>query len=73
MTELNENLLNITTNSWSKQVYVQGFYFEPITFKEAVNMFEHMKIAESIYEGVLETYYTKLIGQTRTVLSTAVK
>ena len=44
-------------NSWSKQAYVQGFYCESITFKKAVNMFEHMEIVESIYEGIVEPSY----------------
>ena len=35
--------------SWSKHDYVQGFDFEYITFKNVVNMFERMDIAESIY------------------------
>ena len=59
VTKLNEILLNIMPNSWSKQAYVQGFDFESITFKKAVNMFEHMEIAESIYEGVVELSYKK--------------
>ena len=45
--------------SWSKQAYVQGFYCESITFKNTVNMFECMEIAESIYEGVVEPSYKK--------------
>ena len=44
---------------WSKQAYVQGFYCESITFKNYVNMFERMEIAEYIYEGVVETSYKK--------------
>ena len=46
-------------NSWSKQAYVQGFYFKYILFKKAVNMFERMEIAESIYKGVVEHFYKK--------------
>ena len=46
-------------NSWSRQFYVQGFYWEYITFKNAVNMFEHMEITESIYKGVVEPSYKK--------------
>ena len=42
LTEINENLLNGMTNSWSKQANVQGFDCEYITFKAAFNMFEHM-------------------------------
>ena len=33
MTDLNEILLNIMTNIWIKQAYVQEFYFEYIIFK----------------------------------------
>ena len=33
------------------------FYFEAVTFKKAINLFEIMEIAENIYEGVLEPYY----------------
>ena len=32
VTELNENILNSMPNSWSKQVYVQGFDCESILF-----------------------------------------
>ena len=34
--EINENLLNMIPNSWSKQACVQGFDCEFITFKAAV-------------------------------------
>ena len=44
-------------NSWSKQSYAQGFDCESITFWRAVNMFEHIYIAESIYEVVVEHSY----------------
>ena len=44
-------------NIWSKQSYVQGFDCRSISLKEAVNIFELMEIAESIYEDVLETSY----------------
>ena len=57
ITELNEILSNIIPNSCSKQAYVQGFYFETISFKKAVNMFESMEIAESIYEVVVTPSY----------------
>ena len=53
VTELNEILLNSMPNICYKQSYVQGFDCKSISFKKAVNMFERMKIAESIYEGVL--------------------
>ena len=68
VTELNENLLNSMPNSWSKQAYVQGFYCGNISFKRAVNMFEHMEIAESFYEVVVTPSYEKLLGQKPTVL-----
>ena len=44
-------------NSWSKQAFARGFYCGYIPFKKAVNMFEQMDIAESIYDGVLESSY----------------
>ena len=59
VTELNEILLNSMPNRRSKQAYVQGFYCESITFKKAVDRFEHVEIAESIYEGVVEPSYKK--------------
>ena len=48
MTEINKILLNSMPNIWSKQAYVQGFDCKYITFKNDVNMFERMDIAESI-------------------------
>ena len=44
MTELNDILLNRMTNIWSKQAHVQGFDFEPITFKKAVSIFERIEM-----------------------------
>ena len=41
------------SNSWSNQAYVQVFDCETISFENAANMFEHMEISESIYEGVV--------------------
>ena len=55
--ESGKNLLNTMPNRWSKKVYVQGFYYESILFKKAVNMFERMDISESIYKVVVEHYY----------------
>ena len=52
--EINKNLLNSLRNSCSKKVYAQGFDWKYITFKNDVNKFEHMEMAESIYEGVLD-------------------
>ena len=59
VTELNEILLNSMTNSWSRKAYVQVFDCEYIAFKKAANMFEHMEIAESIYEVVVGPSYKK--------------
>ena len=61
------------SNSWYKQAYIQGFYCEYINFKKFANIFEHMEIADSIYEGVIEPLYKNLPGQTTTVLITAGK
>ena len=57
VTELNEILLKGMPNSCSKQSYVQVFDCEYIAFKKSPNMFEHMEIAESIYEGIVEPSY----------------
>ena len=59
VTKLNEILLNSFPNSWSKQDCVQGFDCDYINLKKAVNMFERMEIADSIYEGVVEPSYKK--------------
>ena len=53
VTELNNFILNSMHNIWSKQAYFQGFDCKSILFKNDVNMFEHMEIAGSIYEGVV--------------------
>ena len=57
VTKQNEILLNIMTNSCSKEAYVQGFYCGSTSFKRAVNMFEHMEIEKSIYESVVTPSY----------------
>ena len=44
-------------NIWSKQAYVQDLDCRSISFKEAVNIFERMKITEFIYEDVVEPSY----------------
>ena len=36
---------------------MKGFDGKVITFEKYVNMFEHMGIAETIYEGFVEHYY----------------
>ena len=69
--ELNENLLNSMPNSWNKKTYVLVFDCKYITFKNDVNMFEFMDIVEYIFEGVVEPYYKKLIGQIPNVLVTS--
>ena len=57
VTELNEIFLNIMTNSWYKQAYVQDFDGESISFKRSINMFERMEISEIIYEDVVTSSY----------------
>ena len=59
VTKLNEILIKIMPNSWSKQAYVQGFDCGSITFKKAINIFERMEISEFIYEGIVEPSYKK--------------
>ena len=70
VTELNEIILNSMPNSRSKQAYVQVCDCESISFLKAVNMFERMEIAESIYEGVVApSYKNNWAESNRTVLS----
>ena len=45
ISESNEIILNIMSNRWYKQAYVQGFDWKSISLKKAVNMFERMDIA----------------------------
>ena len=40
-------------NRWIKQAYVQGFGYDYINVKKAVNIFELMEISEPIYEDVV--------------------
>ena len=54
-------------------MYVQGFYREYITFKEYVNKFECMEIAESIYESLFKPFIKNLLGNMPTVLVSAGK
>ena len=51
--ELKDILLNNMPNIWYNQAYVQGFYCGYILFKNAVNMFELIEIAEYIYKDVV--------------------
>ena len=53
VTELNGILLNTMPNKWSNQACVQVFDCETVSFKKSVNLFEHMDIAGSIYEGLV--------------------
>ena len=50
---------------------MQGFYCGNITFEKAVNMFESIQIAETIYEGVVEPSYKKLLDHMLTMLVSA--
>ena len=43
----------------SKKAYVQRLDCESLNFKAAVNMFERMKTAEYIHEGVVEYSHKK--------------
>ena len=52
-------LLNITPKIWSRKAYVQSFGCEKIT-KIYGNMFEHMKIVETIYQGIVECFYKNI-------------
>ena len=61
------------TNSRRNQVYAQGFDCKYITFKKAVNKFERMDNAESIYEGVLGPSHKKLLGNIPPVMVTEEK
>ena len=40
--ELNEILLCVVPNIWSKQSYLQGWYFEGNNYKETCEMFERI-------------------------------
>ena len=69
VTELYEILLNSMPTRWSKQACVQGFDYETIYFKTAVNMFECMEISEDIYGCMVTTSYkTTREESNRTVL-----
>ena len=52
--ELNEILLHSMTNGWGEQTFLQGFDFEAVPFLMVTNMFEHMEVVKSIYEGVVD-------------------
>ena len=63
VTKLNNILSNSTPNSWSIKAYIKSFDCKYISFKKAVNMFEHMKFSEIIYEGVVTHPYDQTLEQ----------
>ena len=52
---------------------MQVFDCEYITFKAYYNMFGRTVIAQSMYEGLVETSYKNLLGHIPTVLITTGK
>ena len=50
-----------------------GFLLRVYYLKKAVNIFERMDIAESIYKGVVEPSYKNLLGKMPTRLVTEIK
>ena len=48
-TELNGIILHTIPNGCNMQDYGQFFYFEAVTLKQAINMFERMEVSEYIY------------------------
>ena len=46
--ELNEILLHDFPNGWSKQYYLQGYYFKVKSYNETYEMFERMEMAEQV-------------------------
>ena len=57
VTESEKYIFNRMPDSQSKNAYVQGFDCESTSFQKAVNLFQQMEIAESIYEGLVEPSY----------------
>ena len=49
--ELNRIFLHAVPSSWEKQSYLQGWEFKGSTYKETCNMFDHMEVADQLYEG----------------------
>ena len=45
------------TNGCIRQTCMKALYFEAINFKKHIKIFERMKIAENVYEGVVEPSY----------------
>ena len=59
-TELNKILLKTMPNWWSKN-HMCRVLTEKLLQKKDVNMFERMKISETIYKGVIEYPYLKTL------------
>ena len=57
VTEMNGIFLIGMPNIWSQKAYVKVFYCVYINFKAAINIFEYMEIAQSVYEGVIKPSY----------------
>ena len=53
-------MLNIIPNVRGEQYLLQGFYSELFTFNKLINIFEHVEIVDSVYEGVVEPSIKKL-------------
>ena len=48
--KLNGILLHTVPKAWTKQSYIQGWYFAGSSYKDTCDMLEHMEIVESIYK-----------------------
>ena len=55
--ELYIYILHRMSNGWSRQAYVQGFYFEDFIFKQAISTLEIMQIVGNIYEIIVKNSY----------------
>ena len=49
--ELKKIILHAVPNSWKKKDYIQVWDSEGRPYKDTRDMFDHMEIVESIYEG----------------------
>ena len=56
---------------WDNQVFIQGLYFKAVLFKQSINLFEGMEVAESIYEGVAGPYNNNILLWRSTVMFTS--
>ena len=48
-TQLNGIIFHSMPNGCIRQTYVQGFYFDSVTFKQEIIMYENMEISSSVY------------------------